>query len=277
VGIDGQMLMGAWAATAMGIWLPHAPGALLIPLMIGAGAVAGALWILIPTWARIALGVSEVITTFLLNFVALAWIVYWATGPWREPQAAGGILTKSLPTQSWIKQLDINGAQVNWGIVVAVLLPVLFYVINRFTRSGFETMMLGDNPHAGRYAGMKVRTHLASAMFIGGAIAGVAGTINMMGTSHVLSPGITNNTGFNGLVIAVLAGSNELGVLLLSGVYSLLLAGGDSLGIVGVSSDLVLGIIGVTLVFGALGEASARLRLVRTHRVRRPHHPPEEP
>ncbi|MEI8057679.1 MAG: ABC transporter permease [Actinomycetes bacterium] len=264
VGIDGQMLMGAWAATGVGLWLPNAPGPLLILVMIIAGLIAGALWIVIPTWARVAFGVSEVITTFLLNFVAVAWLVYWCTGPWRAPGVAGGIRAAQVPEQSWLPMLDIHGAQVNLGIVLVPLLPVAFWAYSRFTRRGYEVTMLGANPQAGGYAGMRVKRHLITAMLMGGAIAGLAGAINMLGTSHELSPGLTYNTGFNGLVVAVLAGANELGVLALSAVYSLLLAGGGSLGIIGVSSDLVFAIIGVTLVFGSLGEAYARLRLVRT-------------
>jgi simple sugar transport system permease protein len=264
VGIDGQMLMGAWFATWVAVILPEAPGPVLIPLMLVAGMLGGLLWIVIPTWARLAFGVSEVITTFLLNFVAVAWVVYWATGAWRAKNAAGGIRAERLPEQSWIGDISVNEVLVNWGIVIAIILPIGFWLASRFTRSGYEVTITGDNPEAGRYAGMHVRRIYITSMLLGGAIAGLAGTINMMGTSHQLSPGLTNNTGFNGLVIAVLAGANELGVLALSGVYSLLLAGGGSLGIVGVNSNLVLAVIGITLIFGSFGEAYARLRLVRT-------------
>ena len=264
VGIDGQMLMGAWAATWVAVLLPEMTGPVLIPLMLAAGMVGGLLWIVIPTWARISFGVSEVITTFLLNFVAVAWVIYWATGPWRAKNAAGGIRAERLPEQSWIGDISFNEILVNWGIVIAVILPIGFWLASRFTRSGYEVTMTGANPEAGRYSGMNVRRIYVTSMLMGGAIAGLAGTINMMGTSHQLSPGLTNNTGFNGLVIAVLAGGNELGVLALSGVYSLLLAGGGSLGIVGVNADLVLAVIGITLIFGSFGEAYARLRLVRT-------------
>jgi ABC-type uncharacterized transport system permease subunit len=264
VGIDGQMLMGAWFANWMAVLFPEMDGVFLVPLMLAAAIVGGALWILIPTWARISFGVSEVITTFLLNFVAVAWIVYWATGPWRAKNAAGGVRAEGLPGQAQIGFMTIDGAVVNWGLTIAILLPILFWLANRYTRSGFETTMVGSNEHVGRYSGMNVRRMFYLSMLIGGGVAGMAGAINMMGTAHELSPGITVDTGFNGLVIAVLAGANELGVLVLSVVYALLLAGGGSLGIVGVNSDLVLAVIGITLIFGSFGEAYARLRFVRT-------------
>lgn len=264
VGIDGQMLIGAWFANWVAILFPDLPGIALVPLMIVAACIGGALWIIIPTWARVSYGVSEVITTFLLNFVALAWIIYWATGPWRAKGVAGGVRAQELPDQGQVGYLSIFGAQVNWGLIVAMCLPFVLWLSTRFTKSGYEVTMVGSNEHVGRYAGLNVKRIFFRSMLIGGAIAGLAGGLNMMGTSHELSPGITLNTGFNGLVIAVLAGANELGVLVLSVIYALLLAGGGSLGLIGVTNDLVLAVIGITLVFGSFGEAYARLRLVRT-------------
>jgi len=270
VGIDGQMLMGAWTATAVAFAMPQAPGFLMIPCMMLAGMIGGALWIIIPTFARIVLGVSEVITTFLLNFVAVAWVAYWCTGPWYPKSSAGGVRAEPLPAQGELGKLDIQGVVVSGGILIAIALPFVFWAAFRFTRWGYEITMIGDNHRAGRYAGMNVRRLLVTSMLLGGLLAGFGGTIYMMGTSGQLSTGLTNNTGFNGLVIAVLAGSNELAVLALALIYSLLLAGGGSLGIVGVDSDLVFAIIGITLIFGSFGEAYARLRLVRTKSSRVP-------
>ena len=265
VGIDGQMLMGAWAASWISFELPHASGSLLIPLMFLAALIGGALWILIPALARVLLGVSEVITTFLLNFAALGWITYWATGPWFDPlSAGGGIRAKPIPTQAALSLVNIGGVLINWGIYIAVALPFVFWAINRFTRWGYEVSIVGASTRAGRYSGMKVRRVLLISLLIGGALGGLAGAINMMGTTQQLASGLTNNTGFNGLVIAVLAGGSEIGVLILAVIYALLLAGGQAVGIVGVSSDLVFAVIGFTLILGSMGEAFARLRLVRT-------------
>ncbi|PHX61192.1 MAG: hypothetical protein CK552_01855 [Actinobacteria bacterium] len=264
VGIDGQMLMGAWTATAVAFAMPQAPGFLMIPTMMIAGMIGGALWIIIPTFARLVLGVSEVITTFLLNFVAVGWVAFWCTGPWYPKSSAGGVRAEPIPIQGEIGKMDIQGIVVTWGILISIALPFVFWAAFRFTRWGYEVTMIGDNHRAGRYGGMNVRRLLVTSMLMGGLLAGFGGTIYMMGTSGQLSTSLTNNTGFNGLVIAVLAGSNELAVLALAFIYSLLLAGGGSLGIVGVDSDLVFAIIGITLIFGSFGEAYARLRLVRT-------------
>jgi simple sugar transport system permease protein len=270
VGIDGQMLFGAWAASGISFWLPNASGEVLIPLMFLGALIAGALWILIPALARVMLGVSEVITTFLLNFVALGWITYWATGPWFDPFSAGGIRAKLIPSQATLALVDLRGVYINWGIYIALALPFIVWAIARFTRWGYEISIVGASERAGRYSGMNVRRLLITAMLIGGALGGLAGAVNMMGTTQQLAPGLTNNTGFNGLVIAVLAGGSEIGVLVLALIYSLLLSGGAAVGIIGVSSDLAFVVIGLTLILGASGEAFARLKLVRT----RPPRPP---
>jgi ABC-type uncharacterized transport system permease subunit len=112
---------------------------------------------------------------------------------------------------------------------------------------------------------------------MGGALGGLAGAITMMGTNYQLTPGVTNNTGFNGLIIAVLAGANELAVLVLGLIYAVLLAAGDAIQVVGGSADMVFAVIGVTLIFGTFGEAIARLHLVRTHPPRDAAPTPSDP
>lgn len=264
VGIDGQIYMGAWAASGVSYLLTTQRSFVIIPVMFLCAMGAGALWIAIPTWARATFGVSEVITTFLLNFVALAWLMYWATGPWYAPSAAGGVFAVAIPSQADLANLSLGPLQVNWTILLALALPVVMWLVNRHTRWGYEITIVGASEKAGRYAGISVRKIMYSTMLLGGALGGLAGALNLMGTNYQLTPGVTNNTGFNGLIIAVLAGGNELIVLILGIVYAILLSAGDAVQVVGASSDLVFAVIGLTLIFGTFGETYARLHLVRT-------------
>ncbi len=270
VGIDGQIYMGAWAASGISYHLTGQRSFIIIPIMLLAAMIAGGFWILIPTLARVFIGVSEVITTFLMNFVALGWLMYWATGPWYAPSAAGGVFAIAIPTQADLGLLNVSNIVVNWGILIALGLPLVFWAANRYSRWGYEVTMIGASEKAGRYAGINVKRTLVTTMLIGGALGGLAGALNMMGTNYQLTPGVTNNTGFNGLIIAVLAGANEIGVLVLGLVYSVLLSAGDAIQVVGGSADMVFAVIGVTLIFGTFGEAYARLHLVHTR-------PPEAP
>lgn len=267
IGIDGQILIGGWLATAIAFTFSSLAGPVLIPLMMLAGMLGGAIWILIPALARAFLGVSEIITTFLLNFVATAWMIYWVSGPWiGEGQGAGGLRSREIPDQAEFTLLNLNGVLVHWGLVIAIALPLALWAAIRFSRAGYELTITGASARAGRFAGINVRRKLILAMVGGGALAGLAGTIDMLGTIHQYGSGLSNNTGFAAVVVAVLAGRSEVGVLIMAFLYATLLAGGDAVGIIGASPELVFGLIGITLMSAAVGEATARLRLVRTRR-----------
>lgn len=270
--------MGAWFASAAAFSLESLSGPVLIPIMFIVAMIGGALWMLVPALARAYLGVSEFLTTFLLNFVASAWLIYWVTGPWKGASAAGGgIRSKTLPTQSNLALLNLDGTVIHWGVILAVVLPVLLWLLMRFTRLGFEMNLTGAGERVGRFAGLDVRRKQVIALLIGGGLAGLAGAVNMMGTIHQYSEGLTNNTGFEAVVIAVLAGSSPLGVLMMGAVYAFLLAGSNAVSIAGVSSELVYGIIGISLLAGAIGESVARLQVVRTVVEERPAPAAEKP
>ncbi|MEA2418095.1 MAG: ral nucleoside transport system permease protein [Thermoleophilaceae bacterium] len=268
IGIDGQILIGAWAASGVAFAFKNMAGPPLIALMFAAGMLGGAIWILIPALARVYLGVSEVITTFLLTFVAVAWVTYWASGPWADPNSGGGLRGELLPAQAELELLNLNGSFVHWGLIVAVVLPFAVWAYYRFTRSGFELQIVGSGAATGRYAGIAVNRKLMTAMLVGGALGGLAGAIEMMGTIHQLTLGLTNNTGFNAVVIAVLAAGSPIGVLVIGALFATMLAGGDAAGLAGVDPATVFIVIGSTLALGALGEAIGRLRLIRTRGAR---------
>lgn len=269
VGIDGQILIGAWMATGVGFLLPDLDAIVLVPLMMLAGVAGGGLWALGPALGRAHLGINEIVTTFLLNFVALAWMTYWVTGPWADDSpTGGGVRSRHLPEQTDLGLIDIGGTTVHWGILVALGLPVVAWLTLRVTRKGHELTVVGANPRAGEYAGIAVRRTMVGALVVGGAVGGVAGVVNMLGSLHQYGDGLTNNTGFTALVIAVLAGGSAVGIIVMGLLYGLLLVGGDAVTVAGVQSDVVFSLVGVTLLLAAAGEAFARLRFVRTGRPR---------
>jgi ABC-type uncharacterized transport system permease subunit len=269
IGIDGQILMGAWLAFAVSTAVPDLSAPLLIALMMLAGMVGGALWALGPALARAYLGLNEIITTFLMNFVAVAWMTYWATGPWFDPQSGGGVRSRPVPEQSELGLIELNGTLVHWGIVIAATLPVAVWLALRYSRTGYELTVTGASEKAGEYAGIPVRRKLVGALVAGGAIGGLAGVVDMLGALHQYGAGLSNNTGFSAVVVAVLAGGSELGVLVVGFVYAILIVGGDAVGLAGVSTDLVFALVGITLLLAAIGEALARFRVVRTRAVSR--------
>src|SRR5262249_46252037 len=150
------------------------PTIVMLPLMFIAGALGGLIWILIPTLARAYADVSELITTLLLNFVATLMVYYVATGPWLDP---GG---HSRGTTARLKHdMPEFIGMVHWGFPIAILLAMITAAIFSFTRWGYEVRIAGSNPQAAKYAGMPFRRHLIVVMLLSGAIAGIAGMLEV--------------------------------------------------------------------------------------------------
>jgi len=257
IGAEGQFNAGSLAAAGIGLFVPGPPFVIL-SLMLAAGIGGGVLWMAAPALARAYAGVSEIITTLLLNFVA-GLLVYWlATGPWLAP---GG---RAIGTTARIV-VDIPELwdEVHWGLPAAILLCVTLSALLRFTRWGYEIRVCGSNPQAARYAGMPVRRHLITVMLLSGGIAGVAGMVEVAGTVHHLQGGISNNFGYLGIMVAVLARRSTLGVLASALFMAVLLNSGIILSTRGVDVSVVLAVTGLVLLYTAIGDEIAHYRIVR--------------
>ncbi len=257
IGAEGQLYAGAFAATGVALFVPG-PTAVILPLMFVAGAIGGAIWILVPTLARAYADVNELITTLLLNFVATL-LVYWvATGPWLDPSGRALATTARLP-----HEVPEFWGIVHWGLPVAVVVVLLVGGLFAFTRWGYEVRIAGSNPQAARYAGMPFRRHLIMVMLLSGAIAGLAGMFEVAGTVHRLQGGISNNFGYLGIMVAVLARSSAIGVLPAAALMAVILNSGIVLQTQGITVSTVLAITGLILFYTAIGDELARYRIVR--------------
>lgn len=258
IGAEGQFYAGAFAATGVALFIPG-PTIVMLPVMFLAGAIGGLLWILIPTLARAYADVSELITTLLLNFVAIL-LVYWmATGPWLDPSGHALATTARLPhpvPEFW--------GIVHWGLPIAIIMAVLIAALFHFTRWGYEVRIAGSNPQAARYAGMPFRRRLIVVLLLSGAIAGVAGMLEVAGTVHRLQGGISNNFGYLGIMVAVLARGSALGVLAGAALMGVILNSGIILQTQGITVSTVLAITGLILFYTAIGDELAHYRIVRT-------------
>jgi ABC-type uncharacterized transport system permease subunit len=258
IGAEGQFYAGAFAATGVALFVPG-PTIVMLPLMFVAGALGGLIWILVPTLARAYADVSELITTLLLNFVATL-LVYWmATGPWLDPSGHALATTARLPhdvPEFW--------GIVHWGFPLAIVLTITVAAVLNYTRWGYEVRIAGSNPNAAKYAGMPFRRHLIIVMLLSGAIAGVAGMLEVAGTVHRLQGGISNNFGYLGIMVAVLARGSALGVLAGAALMGIILNSGIILQTQGVNVSTVLAITGLILFFTAIGDEFAHYRVTRT-------------
>ena len=258
IGAEGQFNIGALCAAGVALFVPL-PGPVLLPLMVVAGALGGAAWIAVPTLARAYADVSELITTLLLNFVALLAVYYVATGPWLDPSGRALATTARLPVQ-----VPSIWGIVHWGLPVAVALACALALAFAVTRWGYQVRVSGSNPGAARYAGLPVRRHLIGVMLLSGAIAGLGGMMEVAGTVNRLQGGISNNYGYLGIMVAVLARGAPLGVLASAFLMAMILNGGIILQTQGITTQTVLAITGLILLYSAIGDEAAQYRLVRT-------------
>jgi len=259
IGGEGQIAMGGLAATAVALALPGAPAGVLIPLTLLAGAVGGGAWGAIPGAFKAYFNVNEILSTIMLNLVAVQLMNYLLAGPMVDNSAgsAGGLIpqTRLLPRASWLPIL-IPGTQLHLGVLIAVGVAVAAYFLLWRTAFGFRVRAVGLSREAATYAGMPVKRTITLAMTLSGAMCGLAGAMLVFGSiSHRMVTdgsltGFTGSAGFNGIVVALFGGLNPLWTILSSFVFAGLLVGGDAMQVVtNVPSDLVVALNGLVVVF----------------------------
>ena len=269
VGGDGQMYMGAWVASAIAFSLPHLTQVALIPAMLIGSVVGGMAWMVVPALARAWLGVNEIVTTLMANFIALYWLTYWASGPWAQKNSVGGVQSQFLPPQAALARVSLGPVSFHWGFLLAIAVAVAVALVLRFTRVGFELPILGAGERAGTYAGIPTRRRIAQVLLVGGALGGLAGAVEMAGTVHQYSAAISDNTGYSGIVVAILAAGSALGVLVIGVVFAAISVGGAVLTTNNVSPGVATGLFGAVLLFAAVGDSLARFRTSLVRRERR--------
>ena len=250
IGAEGQFLLGAWGAGAV-VLIPilpaGTPAIVLIPAMMVAGALAGGAWAFIPGILKARLGVNEIITTLMLNYIALAWLQFWVFGPWSE---GGFQQTSPFPREAWLPRLTDFGAQIpvlaglttHLGLVFALVATAIMSVVLSRTRWGYELRLIGDNPRAARYAGIDVAKYVIVVFVISGALAGLAGMSEVSGVVHRLQDRISPGYGFTAIIIAYLARLGPWRVVLASILFGALILAGREIQPSGVPA-MIQGII----------------------------------
>ncbi len=258
IGGEGQIVMGALAGTATALALPNLPSYVLIPLVLLAGAVGGGVWGAIPGALKACLNVNEILSTIMLNIVAVQVMNYLLRGPLIDKSFSGFSFipqTKRLPENADLPVL-IQGTHLHAGVIVAVLAAVGAYVLLWRTTLGFRLRAVGLSREAASYAGMPVKRTITLALTLSGAMAGLAGAVLVFGSaSHRMvtdgsATGFTGSAGFNGIVAALFGGLNPLWTILSSFIFGGLLVGGNAVQIaVQVPTALIVALNGLVVVF----------------------------
>ncbi len=232
IGAEGQFYLGAWGATLIveAVLGKDAPPWVFIPLMLISGFACGALWGLIPGILKARLNVNEIITTLMLNYIALYWVAFWVFGAWSE---RGFQLTPTFPRAAWLPRLTdyaslfrpFSGLTVHLGFVFAVLAAAgVWYLLNR-TRFGYEIRLIGDNPNVAKYAGVNIAWMTILVFLLSGGLAGIAGMSEVSGAVHRLQDRISPGYGFTAIIIAWLSKLNPWAVIPVSILFGGLLIG----------------------------------------------------
>jgi simple sugar transport system permease protein len=267
IGAEGQLVMGAIATAGVALFLfpdnTMPPGALLI-LMGMAAFLGGALWGLIPAVLKAYLQVNEIITTLMLNYVAILLMAYLYTGPWKDKEGFGFPGTASFKEFAALARLpeQLGAGRVHLGLIVAVAAALIMWVVLLRTKWGYELRVIGENPNAAKYAGINLVRNILLVMIVSGGLAGLAGYGQVAGIAHRLQKGIAVSDGFTAIIIAWLAKLHPLGVLLVAVLFAGLTTGGDQLTItMGLPAAMARVLQGAILFFVLGGDIFVRYRL----------------
>ena len=209
IGGQGQFLIGAVAAVACAEALSGAPPLIAIPVALIGGTLGGALWAFIPGFLKATRGAHEVVTTIMMNYIALSTLSWLVSGPLKLPLSPQPV-TADVGNAALPILIGIDG---HLGVLIAFLVvPLIWFLLYR-TTLGFEIRAVGANPDAARYAGMKPRRMIVLTMSIAGGLAGLAGAGNLLGVNHQMSASFNTSVGFDAITVALLGRSNPVGIV----------------------------------------------------------------
>jgi general nucleoside transport system permease protein len=257
IGAEGQFFMGAFGASAVVLtpMLPaDSPRWLFIITMMVVGMACGAIWGFVPGFLKARFNVNEIISTLMLNYIAVAWNNFFIFAVWTE---GGFQMSRVFPQNAWLPRLTdlasqfpiFRGLTTHFGLVLALLAAVVLWLILYRSQWGYEIRLLGDNANAARYAGIPTGRNIILVMMLSGAIAGLAGMSEISGVVHRLQGAISPGYGFTGIIVAWLAKLNPFAVIPVSILFGGLLLAGREIQPSGVPK-MIQGVILVCLIAG---------------------------
>ncbi|MEJ5203097.1 MAG: ABC transporter permease [Anaerolineales bacterium] len=227
IGGEGQFLMGAIGATAVGILGANLPTYILLPLVLLGGIVMGGLWGLIPGWLLYQFKISEILTTVLLNFVSFALVNYIATAVWGDP-TAGHPTTLPIGDGGHLPML-VGNPPLHSGIIILLLVAVGIYYFTDRSTLGYDIVATGANPRAASVYGINTRVMFVLGLLIAGALAGLGGAIEVAGIQHHLIEGMHSNFKILGIIIGLISGGSSLMVPFVAFFISILEVGASAM------------------------------------------------
>jgi simple sugar transport system permease protein len=228
IGAEGQLYMGAFAGTWVALNFDQSGSVwVIIPAMLIAAFIAGGFWALIPAVLRAKFRVNEIITTLLMNYIAISWVDYWLYGAWRDPGTNNFPITRTFAESAVMPKL--GSTSIHIGLLVGIILVLIAFFVLEKTKPGVLIRITGDNPYAAEYSGIKIRKLIMLVLVVSGAVAGLAGIAEVSGVHQRLQAGFSIGYGYTGILIAWLARNHPLGVLITSFFMAAVFVGGELL------------------------------------------------
>ena len=261
IGAEGQFYLGAIATAALGAHVENLPGWLAALALVICGALAGMLLLLGPTLLKLRLGVDEVVTTLLLNFMVLLLVSALIEGPLRDPLAFGFPQSAPISDGTMLPKL-VAHSRLHAGFVIAVALALVVAVIDGYSVLGFETQAVGFNIRAARFAGIPIGRVLVCVALMSGGLAGMGGALEVIGLKGYVTLDMSPGYGYAGIIVAMLAGLRPLGVVVSAIFVAGVFVGADAMGrAYNIPSSIADVIVAVSLLTMLLAMLFVRYRL----------------
>lgn len=247
IGAEGQLYMGALFATLAGTILPPMPMIIHLPVAIIAGFIGGGIWGLLAGFLKVKFSANEIITTIMLNYVAIYFVGFMINYPLLEPP---GFLrqTARVAEGARIPRI-IAGSRLHAGIFIALIALAFYHIFLTKTKQGYQVKVVGENQRAAQYAGMNVFSSILLVMFLSGGFAGLAGTGEILGVQTRLLEGFSNGLGFDGIAVALLGRNHPLGILFAAIFFGAVRSGGN---IMQLSTGLPIAVIYIIQAFAVI-------------------------
>ncbi|WP_235935932.1 ABC transporter permease [Devosia aurantiaca] len=263
IGAEGQYVVGGLAATGVALATYQMTGWWILPLMILAGMAGGALYGAIPALLRTRLGVNEILTSLMLTYVSVQAIYYLVRAPWKDPMGMGFPQTRRFAADALLPNI-LPGTIVHAGVPIAIIVALVAWFVMSRSVFGYQMRVVGAAPHAARYGGFSENRTIWLAFLVSGALAGLAGALEVSGPFQRMVPGFPTNYGFTAIIVAFLGRLDPLGVIFGGLVIAVTFVGGEiaqtSIGL----SNSATGVFQAMMLFFLLaGDLLVRYRIRR--------------
>jgi ABC-type uncharacterized transport system permease subunit len=261
IGAEGQLYMGALLGTAIGIQDWGLPAWLHITVSLLGGFVGGGLWGLLPGYLKARHNINEVITTILLNYIAIYIVSYFTHGPLRDNPFAEAALPQTPEVQA-SSQLPLiwPPTRLHAGFLLGLVLAVILYLVTYHMAFGYKARAVGSSPAAAHYAGMNTTLIMVVVMVVSGGLAGVAGTVEILGVQHRLRDMFSPGLGYSAIAIALMGNNHPLGIILASLLFGALQVGANNMQALAGVPVTIVDVLQATVIFFVAVSAMVRWR-----------------